>query len=183
MKLRNRNVGLRQQVQRSHQAEIPIQNSHSHNKCSPVCNKSYSTYSLQHPLHKWHHPWRNKKTSQQNGSSSQYSTYSLQHPLHKWHHPWRNKKTSQQNGSSSQSTIIATITTYKHQETKKMLVFILTRYLKWHRWMNTLPRHSNTWYRSVLCIIITLAYRLYSFWLLIIIIIIIIIIINSHRFD
>ena len=41
------------------------------------------------------------------------------------------------------------------------------RHLRWHRWMNTLPRHSNTWYRSVLCIIITLAYRLYSFWLLI----------------
>ena len=32
--------------------------------------------------------------------------------------------------------------------------------------MNTLPRRSNTCYRSVLCIIITLAYRLYSFWLL-----------------
>ena len=27
--------------------------------------------------------------------------------------------------------------------------------------------HSNTWYRSVLCIIITLAYSLYYFWLLI----------------
>jgi hypothetical protein len=40
-------------------------------------------------------------------------------------------------------------------------------HLRWHRWMNTLPRHSNTWYRSVLCIIITLAYRLYSYWLLI----------------
>ena len=26
--------------------------------------------------------------------------------------------------------------------------------------MNTLPRHSNTWYHSVLCIIITLAYLL-----------------------
>ena len=37
----------------------------------------------------------------------------------------------------------------------------------WHRWMNTLPRHSNIWYRSLLCIIITLAFRLYSFWFLI----------------
>jgi hypothetical protein len=35
------------------------------------------------------------------------------------------------------------------------------------RWMNTLPRHSNAMYHSVLCIIITLAYRLYSFRLLI----------------
>jgi len=43
----------------------------------------------------------------------------------------------------------------------------LTRHLKWHPWMNSLPRHSNTWYRSVLCIIITLAYKLYSFRLLI----------------
>jgi len=32
--------------------------------------------------------------------------------------------------------------------------------------MTTLPRHSNIWYRSVLCIIITLTYRLYSFGLL-----------------
>jgi hypothetical protein len=47
-----------------------------------------------------------------------------------------------------------------------MLAFRLTRHLRWHRWMNTLPRHSNTWYRSVICIIITLAYTLYSFWLL-----------------
>ena len=43
----------------------------------------------------------------------------------------------------------------------------LTRHLKWHRWMCTLPRHSNTWYRSLLCIIFTLLYRLYSFLLLI----------------
>jgi hypothetical protein len=34
----------------------------------------------------------------------------------------------------------------------------LPRQLRWHRWMNTLPRHSNTLYRSVLCIIIILAY-------------------------
>jgi hypothetical protein len=48
-----------------------------------------------------------------------------------------------------------------------MLVCRLARHLRWHRWMNTLPRHSNTWYRSVLCTVITLAYRLYSSWLLI----------------
>jgi len=52
MELRNRTVGLRQQVQHSHHAQIPIQNSQSHNKCTPVCNKSYSTYRLQHPLRK-----------------------------------------------------------------------------------------------------------------------------------
>jgi hypothetical protein len=51
----------------------------------------------------------------------------------------------------------------------EMLAFRLTRHLKWHRWMNTLPCHSNTrtWYRTVLCIIITLAYRLYSSWMII----------------
>lgn len=39
-------------------------------------------------------------------------------------------------------------------------------HLRWHRCMNTLLRHSNTRYRSVLCTIITLSYRLYSYWLL-----------------
>ena len=34
-------------------------------------------------------------------------------------------------------------------------------------WGDSLPRPSNTWYRSVLCIIITLAYSMYSFWFLI----------------
>jgi hypothetical protein len=34
-----------------------------------------------------------------------------------------------------------------------------------HRWMNTLPRHSATLYRGLLCIIITLAYKFYFFWL------------------
>jgi len=48
-----------------------------------------------------------------------------------------------------------------------MLAFSFTRHLRWLRWMNTVPRHSNTSYRSVLCIIITLAYKLYYFWLLI----------------
>jgi len=50
---------------------------------------------------------------------------------------------------------------------KKMLAFRLTRHLRWHRWMSTLPRRSNTLYCSVLCIIIALAYILYSFWLII----------------
>ena len=45
-------VGLRQQVQHSHHAEIPIQNSQSHSKYTLACNKSYSTYRLQHPLRK-----------------------------------------------------------------------------------------------------------------------------------
>jgi hypothetical protein len=43
MELWNRTVGLHQQVQHGHQAEIPIQNSQSHCKCTLVCNKSYST--------------------------------------------------------------------------------------------------------------------------------------------
>ena len=115
MELRNRTVMLRQQVQHRHHAEIPIQNSQSHNKCTLLWNKSYSTYRLEHPLRKWRHPWKNKKTSEQPGSPSQ-------------------------------STIRATTRTYKHQETKKILAFRLTRHLRWHRWMNTLPRHSNTWY-------------------------------------
>ena len=50
MELRNRTVGLRQQFQHSYNAEIPIQNSQSHNKCPLICNKSYSTYRLQHPI-------------------------------------------------------------------------------------------------------------------------------------
>ena len=46
--------------------------------------------------------------------------------------------------------------------------FTLTRHLRFYDRMNTLPWHSNTWYCSVLCIvIITLVYRLHSFWLLI----------------
>jgi len=49
MELRNRTVGLRQQVRHSH-AEIPIQNSQRHSKCTPVYNESHSTYRLQHPL-------------------------------------------------------------------------------------------------------------------------------------
>jgi hypothetical protein len=34
MELRNRTAGLRQQVQHSHHAEIPIQNSQNHSKCT-----------------------------------------------------------------------------------------------------------------------------------------------------
>jgi 5-hydroxyisourate hydrolase-like protein (transthyretin family) len=50
MELQNRTVGLHQQVQHSHHVEIPIQNSQSHGHCPLICNKSYSTYRLQHPL-------------------------------------------------------------------------------------------------------------------------------------
>ena len=56
MELRKRTVELRQQVQQSHHAEISIENSHSHSKCTVLCNKSYSTYRLQHPLRKGRHP-------------------------------------------------------------------------------------------------------------------------------
>ena len=51
-----RTVGLHQQVQHSRHAEISIQNSQSHSKCTLVCNKLYSTYRLQHPLRKGRHP-------------------------------------------------------------------------------------------------------------------------------
>jgi hypothetical protein len=60
MELRNRTVGLRQQVQHSYHAEIPIHNSQSHSKCTLLCNKSYSTYRIRHPLCKWRHPLKNQ---------------------------------------------------------------------------------------------------------------------------
>ena len=63
MELRNWTVGLRQQVQHIHHAEIPLQNSQSHSKCTPLCNKSYSTYRLQHLLRKWRHPSINITTN------------------------------------------------------------------------------------------------------------------------
>jgi hypothetical protein len=40
MELRNRTVGLRQQVEHSHYAQIPNQNSQRPSKCTLVCNKS-----------------------------------------------------------------------------------------------------------------------------------------------
>jgi len=52
MELRNTTVGLCQQGHHSHHAEITIHNYQSHSKHTPVCNKSYSTYRLQHPLRK-----------------------------------------------------------------------------------------------------------------------------------
>jgi len=52
MELRNRTVGLRQQVQHSHHAEIPIQNSQNYSKCTVLYNKSYSTYRLHQLLRK-----------------------------------------------------------------------------------------------------------------------------------
>jgi hypothetical protein len=36
----------------SHHAEIPIQNSQSHSKCTLVCNKSYAPHRFRHPLRK-----------------------------------------------------------------------------------------------------------------------------------
>jgi len=52
MERRNRNVGLRQQVQHSHHAETLIQSSQIHSKCTLIRNKSNSTHRLQHPLRK-----------------------------------------------------------------------------------------------------------------------------------
>jgi hypothetical protein len=48
--------GCASQVKHSHHAEIPIQNSQNSTKCTKLCNKSYSTYTLQHPLSKQRHP-------------------------------------------------------------------------------------------------------------------------------
>ena len=74
----------------------------------------------------------------------------------------RINKTSQQTVSPSQPTTTATTANCKHKETKTMLASRLARHLRWHRWVNTLPRHSNTWYWGVMCVIVTLAYRVYS---------------------
>jgi len=48
-----------------------------------------------------------------------------------------------------------------------MLALRRTKHLRWHRWLNTLSCHCNTWYCNILCVIVTLAYRLYSVWLII----------------
>jgi hypothetical protein len=50
MELRNRTVGLHQQVQHIRHAQSPIRKSQSHRKYTSVCNKSYSTHRLQHHL-------------------------------------------------------------------------------------------------------------------------------------
>jgi len=71
VKLRNRTVGLRQQVQHSHHAEIPIFSPQSHTKYTLVHNKSYSTYRLQLLLRKWRHPWKIQYISQKIGSQFQ----------------------------------------------------------------------------------------------------------------
>jgi hypothetical protein len=52
MELRSRTVGLRQQFQYSHHAQITIQNSLGHSKCTLLRNKSYPPYRLHRPLRK-----------------------------------------------------------------------------------------------------------------------------------
>ena len=59
MELRNGTVGLHQQVEHRHHAEIPIQNSQSHTKCTMLFDKSFSTYRLKHLLRNWRHPRKN----------------------------------------------------------------------------------------------------------------------------
>ena len=53
--------GCASKFKHSHHAAIPIHNSQSQSKCTPLRNKSYSTYRLQHPLRKWRHPRENNK--------------------------------------------------------------------------------------------------------------------------
>ena len=43
-----------------HRSQSKILRTISHNKCTPVCNKSYAPHRLQHPLRKWRHPWKNR---------------------------------------------------------------------------------------------------------------------------
>ena len=69
IELRNRTVGLHQQVQHSHHAQIPNLQLSEPQQMHP--GKSYSTYRLQHHLRKWRHPWKNQWPSQQNGSPFQ----------------------------------------------------------------------------------------------------------------
>ena len=63
--IRNRTVGMRQQIQRSNHREITIKNPQNHSKCSLFCNKSYTPYRPQHPLRKWGHQRKNWQTPQQ----------------------------------------------------------------------------------------------------------------------
>ena len=43
-----------------HRSQSKILRAISHNKCTPVCNKSYAPHRLQHPLRNWRHPWKNQ---------------------------------------------------------------------------------------------------------------------------
>jgi len=115
MELRNRIVGLRQQVQHSHHAVIPIQNSDSHNKFTPVCNKSYSTYRLQ---------------------------YLLREVIHERINTHHNKL------EAHPRPLLEPLQPVNRRRMKRC--WPLDLHLRWHRWMNTLPRHCNTWYRSAL---------------------------------
>ena len=57
--IRNRTVGMRQQIQCRNHTEITIQNPQNHSKCPPVCIKSHTPYRPQHPLCKRGHQWKN----------------------------------------------------------------------------------------------------------------------------
>jgi hypothetical protein len=48
--IRNRTVGMRQQIQCSNHTEIKIKNPQNHSKCHLVCIKPQSPYRPQHPL-------------------------------------------------------------------------------------------------------------------------------------
>ena len=69
--IRNRTVGMRQQIQRSNHTEIIIKNPQNRSKCSLVCNKSYTADRPQHPLRKWGHQRKNWQTPQQTRIPSQ----------------------------------------------------------------------------------------------------------------
>ena len=105
------------------------QNSKTQSKCTPVCNKSYSTYRFQHLLRYVIHERINK-----HHNNPEAHPNPLLEPL-----------------LQRVSTRIL----------KRCWPLDLTRHLKWERWMNCLQRHNNTLYCRVVCIIGTLACRLF----------------------
>ena len=132
MELRNRTVGLRQQIQHSHMLR-----SQSKILRATANAPRYVTYRTLHA--EFNIP---------------YVSDVIHERINKHH-----------NNLEAQTTpllqpLLQPINT---RRLKMIPAFRLARHLRGHRWMNTLPRHSYTWYRSVLFIIRTLAYRLYSF--------------------
>ena len=105
---------------------IPIQNSQSHSKRNLLCNKSYSTCRLQHPLRDVIHERINKHHNKPEAHPNP-----LLQPIQQ---PVNTSRLKQCWPLDMQGT--------------------------WGDFVGWIPRHCNTWYRNVLCIIVTLAYRL-----------------------
>jgi len=67
-------VGLCQKVKLNINVYYPKQNSLNRNKRTPVRNKLYSKYKIEHPLCKGRHPQKYQLTSQQTGTYVQKET-------------------------------------------------------------------------------------------------------------